>query len=529
MPEPTAPELTAPELTALSELRNLILLTLLGLAACAATLAPRAVPAPPATPAPPAASPSAAGRKLDEALQLVSRHQLEQGLAALAALIHGPSFGTLSDDERYRALAAAGRLESRLASWEPAYIYLSRAAAMPQASAEDQLLLLSVAWHSRSDTRSAQALTDLARRWPKRLVAVDEDYVLRVLFGATRLPHGVALPLLQALYDAGWKLKWGIEPSTSWRDLALLLLEQGRVSQAIEVSARITDPQVLIDMRADRRFDALVSARPRRFDVEAAADRQVDELQAQDGGGANSLRVKALLMGALMRQQHYSAALAIADEAVADVRTTNYPERRFVDYLADYAELLNERAFALMDLGRWGQALDQLSAAARLFERGHDNIDGALALAQLDCDLQRPRDARSVLGQLTSDLSAYGVMQLESVRLDAAVQLADSRQVQRSLRYLRAHRDDATAAYLRALIVAGQLGPAARELIRELDDREARQDALESVQTYLPETATPRDLELRARWQSVLARETVQAAIDRVGRIESYHLQGAPF
>jgi hypothetical protein len=39
--------------------------------------------------------------------------------------------------------------------------------------------------------------------------------------------------------------------------------------------------------------------------------------------------------------------------------------------------------------------------------------------------------------------SPFGAMQLEEVRLDAAYQLGDSKQVERSLQYLRLHRRDA--------------------------------------------------------------------------------------
>lgn len=49
------------------------------------------------------------------------------------------------------------------------------------------------------------------------------------------------------------------------------------------------------------------------------------------------------------------------------------------------------------------------------------------------------------------------------------------------------------------------------------------------MQTYLPEPATPRDLEMRTRWQSVLARPDVQAALAKVGRVESYGIEGALF
>jgi hypothetical protein len=493
---------------------------MLALAACATSSARAAPPVAehPATPAPPLAS-----RRLADALDLISRKQFDEGLPALTALIDARSFASLSSDEQYRALDTAGEVEIGFQRWSLARGYLLRAAAMPQASANDQLLLITIAWHLHDDTQVAAALTVLARRWPGRLGEIDEDYLTSTLRTVNRLPHAAALALLAGLYQANWKLKWGIEPSDSWRDLVLLLIDAGRAAEAAEVSARITDPQILVDMRADRRFDAVVAAHPERFDVPAAAVRQIETLQAQDAE-AKSLRVKTLLMGALTRRQHAAAALAIADEAIEDIRATNYPERVYVDYLGEYAGFLSGRAFALLDLGRWNEAVDQLAAALQEFEHGHDNVGAAIDLAQIECNLARPNDARSVLAQLATGLSPFGTMQVESVRLDVAIQEGDAEQVKRSLEYLRAHRSDAAFTYLSALIVANQLDRAAQELRRELAESDTRQQALDSVQIYLPEPGTPRELEMRTRWQSVLARPDVQTAIARVGRVDSYDL-----
>jgi len=191
--------------------------------------------------------------------------------------------------------------------------------------------------------------------------------------------------------------------------------------------------------------------------------------------------------------------------------------------------LLTERASALLDLGLWDEGVAQLKAAAQEFEHDRDNVSAAIDLAGLECDLAHPADARSVLAQITESLSPYGEMQVESVRLDAATQEGDAAQVERSLSYARAHRGEAPMSYLGDLIIANQLDRAAGELRRQLLDPDTRQIALANVQTYTPEQATPRDLEMRARWQSVLARPDVQSTIARVGRVASYDLEGSLF
>ncbi|MGA2398147.1 MAG: hypothetical protein ABSG30_08835 [Steroidobacteraceae bacterium] len=506
-------------------------MTALAFAACGTQPSRGSVAEPAAAVASTAAAPAPnpASQRLDDALRLISKKQFDVGLPALTAVIDARSFVSLPSDDRYRALDAAGRAEMGLQHWSLAKGYMARAAAMPQATADDTLSLIAIDAQLHDQVAVAEVLTALARRWPEQLGEIDEDYLGNTLHTANRLPRDTALALLQALYAANFKLKWDIEPSDSWRELTLLLVEQRRLSEAVEVSARITDPQILVDMRADRRFDAVVAAHPERFDVEAAASRQIRELQARDEDGANSLRVKTLLMAALMRRHHAAAALAIADEALTEISDTNYPERRYVDYLAEYGGLLSQRAFALLDLGLWDEAVAQLTAAAREFEHDRDNVGAAIDLAQVECDLARPGEARSVLDQLASGLSPYGTMQLEGVRLDVASQEGDAAQVKRSLRYLREHRGDAALTYLSALIVVDQLDDAAQELRRQLADLNTRQEALGVVQTYALEPATPRDLEMRARWQSVLARQDVQAAIARVGRVESYDMEGSLF
>ncbi len=477
----------------------------------------------------PVAADPAASRRLDDALQLIADKQFDAGLDALRSVIDARSFASLPSDDQHRALLEAARAEMRFQRWPLAKEYMARAAAMPQATADDRLALVTIGWQLHDQLLIAESLTAVARQWPDRLGKIDEDYLTAVLAGQSKLPRATALALLQSLYAANFKLKWDIEPSESWRDLTLMLIEQGRSTQAIDVSARITDPLVLIEIRADRRFDSVVAANPQAFDAVAAADLQIEWLQAKDEQGANSLRVKTLLMAALMRRHHAAAALAIADEAVAEIRDTNYPERRFVDYLAEYGALLTERAFALLDLGLWDEGVTELKAAAREFEHDRDNVIAAIDLAEVLCDLGRPADARSVLGQITAGLSTYGEMRVEGVRLDVATQEGDAAQVERSLSHLRAHRGDAPGSYLSALIVANQLDRAAEELRRQLLELDTRQNALGNVQTFAPEQATPRDLEMRARWQSVLARAHVQAVIARVGRVESYDMEGALF
>jgi len=109
--------------------------------------------------------------------------------------------------------------------------------ALPEATAEDRVQRVYAAARLGNTAEVITGLTALVRQNPDRLNDSIGPFIVGVLSDAKKkLPHGSSLPLLQALYGAGWKLKWNQEPSFAWHDLALLLLEQNRLSAAIEVS-----------------------------------------------------------------------------------------------------------------------------------------------------------------------------------------------------------------------------------------------------------------------------------------------------
>jgi len=114
---------------------------------------------------------------------------------------------------------------------------------------------------------------------------------------------------------------------------------------------------------------------------------------------------------------------------------------------------------------------------------------------------------------------------MEMVRLDASVQLADAKQAEISLRFLRSHRTDSPSDFEYALILVNQLDRAAEALIAQLRDADDRQNALLFVQNYAPVPGTAWELELEARRRAVIARPDVQAAIRKVGRVEAYRLE----
>jgi hypothetical protein len=62
-------------------------------------------------------------------------------------------------------------------------------------------------------------------------------------------------------------------------------------------------------------------------------------------------------------------------------------------------------------------------------------------------------------------------------------------------------------------------------MITELRDPDLRQDVLRDMQDYQPTPGSELETELDRQWHTVVARKEVQAAIHKVGRIESYRLE----
>jgi hypothetical protein len=132
-------------------------------------------------------------------------------------------------------------------------------------------------------------------------------------------------------------------------------------------------------------------------------------------------------------------------------------------------------------------------------------------------DLERPTDALEVL-EAVGPMSGYGKMVEQWARLRVSVALDDDDATQAALAYLSDHREDSLSHYQSALLKVGQEDAAADVLIRRLEDLATRVEVLETLQRY-GEQADESENEAP---EGLLARPDVRAAIERVGRIESY-------
>jgi tetratricopeptide (TPR) repeat protein len=465
--------------------------------------------------------------QIDAALKLVAEHHFSEAQGVIQPVIHAKDFGRLPSAEQYRALLTAAKLGFTLKQAKLEYESRVRLLALPQATAADRVSRISAAHRLQDTGEIIVGLTELAQKNPEKLGDLNYRFVLGSLSEAKKkLPHGSTMPLMQALYAAHWRVKWDQEPSGIWQDLALLLLEQNRLPEAIDVSSRVTDEYGVISMRADRRFDAIIAANPAQFDVSAALKRNLEHFQATAERTPKSLTPRVAVVGLLMEQLHYSAALAAADGLAAEIRLQPDSKQWYDDFDDEYAWVLDSRSRLLRRLGRWDEGVDQLAAASWVLEKDGKNVSQVINLGQLYCDLGKPKDALAILVRLGSDISGYGRMQEAIVRLDAAIQLGDTVQAEKWLAFIKEHRVDAPRTYEDSLLLTNDLDTASKWLIERLEDKDLRWETLLSIQQYAVPQLTPRQAELEKRRRALIARPDVQAEIQRVGRIESYKIEG---
>jgi hypothetical protein len=167
-----------------------------------------------------------------------------------------------------------------------------------------------------------------------------------------------------------------------------------------------------------------------------------------------------------------------------------------------------------------------LEGASGLSENGVANVSQTINMAGFYVRLGRSREAIDILSTLGDrDMTPYGHMQVESIRLLAALIDERPEDVERALAYMRAHGDDAIATLQDALVRAGEVDEAAALLIRRLRDPALRKGALLEVQEYARPTWTTPFIEAWHKQEvEMLSRPDVQAVIAEVGRTEAYRI-----
>jgi tetratricopeptide (TPR) repeat protein len=464
------------------------------------------------------------GRLVDDVgRQISDGRDVAAARAILDAIIDGPALDRLNADREAAAFFWASYAAILADEPERAHALMLRATDRDPARPVNWSMLFTASVEADKIKDALLSLIALVERWPEQLTRVPESYVPRAIHAARRAPNPDAeIRALSGLFKIRWYHRYNGEPSDLWHHLALLLLERGDANGAREVFARVTDPAMIVRARADKRFDSLRADEPPLFDVAAAAEREVERTRALAESEPDSLRALLVYVGALDVNNRCEEALGVTEQAIARASGPTAEEGPYRDGGEYFPWLLDTRARLLRCLGRWDDALRYRVQAARLTENGGPNVSQVINLASFYADLGRPEDALATIetvGKLRSD---YGDMQEQSVRLKAYVQLGDVEGVRSALAFISENRADALGTYQSALLRAERMDAAAALLISRLENPRERADALYEVQDFADRPRIPIERQGVARWSALLARPDVSAAIERVGRRESY-------
>jgi tetratricopeptide (TPR) repeat protein len=375
---------------------------------------------------------------------------------------------------------------------------------------------------------AALSLTTAAKKWPKDFKH-DEYHnwlvnkVSRELGKKPELRQP-RIDLLNALFEAGYKMEYGIEPSHLWLVLATDALEHQDLKRAREVSRRITNSSTLVSMRIDKRFDALISAEPKLFDVQAAAEREAREMK-------NAVKENPKSLGAIMQYGYalyalgkFEELLSLANATIANVDRASPKNPPYEDLDDNLNWIYNHKANALHAFGR----NDEASATLVTWEasdRNHDDkVSQAINLGFLYNEMGRPEDALKAVAKLKvgQDMSEYGSTQFQYVRFQAYEQLGKKPEAQEIVTWMREHQEDSKETAQDTLLEAGDIDDAAALLLSRLNSVEERTSTLAGIQTYAQTPRTERQQKLDALNEALLARADVAAAIAQYGRREKF-------
>src|SRR3990167_1483668 len=288
-------------------------------------------------------------------------HTPEEWAAAEVALkvaLADPLYKQLTAVEQSRVHSGAGWAAIRMGNYVRARDQLLRATQLnPEASA-DWLWLARLDDELGDYDSAAMAIVGFLRQWQ-----LDDDqtiFVTQVVRKAD--PASVSrLVLLQALFESNWQPK-PLGASDLWYELALSQVRSNQMELARATIARITSPDMLVRLRSDKRFDTLVDGKAPQFDVEKAAQAQLQALRDQSSTPPSVSQVSVDLTRMLLSVGDNKAALELADQLLA---TPVGPDSPPTD-AEQRAWIANNRATALSRLGRADEALAQMESAAAI-------------------------------------------------------------------------------------------------------------------------------------------------------------------
>ena len=434
----------------------------------------------------------------------------------LKAALADPMYTQLTAVEQSRVHSGAGWAAIRTGNYVRARDQLLRATQLDSEASVDWLWLARLDDELGDYDSAAMAIVGFLRKWQ-----LEDDQTLFVTQVVRKAdPASVSrLVLLQALFDSNWQPK-PLGASDLWYELALSQVRNNQADKAAATIARIISPDMLVRLRSDQRFDALIDREALPFDVEEAAQAQLQTLREQSSTPPTVSQVSVDLTRALLSVGDNKAALALADRLLA---TPAGPDASPAD-AEQRAWIANHRATALSRLGRTDEALAQLESAAAIGNNGSINVNQTLNLSHYYCALGRGEQARAAAAKVSTNLNGYGKAVQKLAEHCAALLTGDNATATAAFAYLSQHQKDGPFPYLLALIRSNQMDEAARTVIRRLESEDDRGQMLYDLQDFRKSKPLPGNVVLETRWQALIKRRDVVEAVHRVGRTQPYDI-----
>jgi tetratricopeptide (TPR) repeat protein len=463
---------------------------------------------------------------IDSVESLVDSGQFDDALRVLKPLVTDKAFDTLPAARRHVVLLSFAEAAFWTGDNAGALDAIRRACDLPSAAGRDWLLRFMISSRMEEGTNEGvTSLTVLAEEYPDMVAMLprqSDRYVLRLMETAKHLPDGATreIRLLKALFRLHWTPK-AFGPDSAdygWIRLAAANLAQGDLSDAKEVVAEISDPNVVVEILADKRFDAVVASDPAHYDITAVSMASLETARARKTANTDLLEPVDELAIALMRLGRYDEAFAVLDSALPKTKEGEKTSS-FTDFAAALPWVKERRGEVLSILGRDDEATKERQDAAALPENGTSNASQALNLAGAMNRRGRPKDALALLEKVTA-VSPYGRMVYEMTRACAYAQLGDKAKYAESMSYLKAHSSDGPMMPMDAAVCAKDLDGAASAEIALLLDPDTRLDILLELQEFVGPDPSESTSDDDSTWGKVQKRADVRAAIDKVGRVK---------
>jgi tetratricopeptide (TPR) repeat protein len=228
----------------------------------------------------------------------------------------------------------------------------------------------------------------------------------------------------------------------------------------------------------------------------------------------------------------FDEALSLLQSALDQARQAPKAKPAFKDQAEQLNWTTDQKAYALLELGRVDEALNVERAGAHLKEGQAKNVSQRINLAGMLNMADRPKEVLDVLKPFDSGLAAspYGVAWVHAERACADERLGRTAELNAELAYLADHGTDNVGASLKARLCANQLDAAGALAVSMLQDKEQRAATLINLSEFSPRPhPTAVALILDGRLATVRSRPDVRAAIDKVGHTEHIPLNADVF